>query len=103
MSEKTISEIIPEVADAIFNVLKDEYLKFLQSKQEWLEISRGIYDKWEFPNCIGAMDGKHILIKCPKGDGSTFFSFKGFYSVVSLGLVDSEGCQGRQQWLPRTY
>ena len=31
-----------EVADAIFNVLKDEYSKLLQSKQEWLEISRGI-------------------------------------------------------------
>ena len=46
VSDKTISKFIPEVADAIFNVLKDEYLKFPQSNQEWLEISRGIYDKW---------------------------------------------------------
>ena len=45
VSDKTISKYIPEVADAIFNVLKDEYLKFPQSKQKWLEISRGIYDK----------------------------------------------------------
>ena len=49
------------------------------------------------------MDGKHIPIKCPKGDGSTFFNYKGFHSIVLLGLVDSEykfiftdvGCQGR--------
>ena len=86
MSDIAISKIIPEVADAIFNVLKDEYVKFLQSKQEWLEISRGIYDKWR----IGAMAGKHILIKCPEGDGSTFFNYKGFYSIVPLGLVDSD-------------
>ena len=79
-----------EVADAIFNMLKNEYSKFLQSKQEWLEISRGVYDKWQFPNCIGAMDGKHILIKCPKGDGSTFFNYKGFHSIALLGLVDSD-------------
>ena len=39
---KAISKFIPEVADAIFNVLKDEYLKFPQSKQEWFEISREI-------------------------------------------------------------
>ena len=46
---------------------------------------------------------KHIPIKCPKGDGSTFFNYKGFHSIVLLGLVDSEykfiftdvGCQGR--------
>ena len=91
------------MADAIFKVLKDDYFKFPQSKEEWLEISRGVYDKWQFPNCIGAMDGKHISIKCPKGDGSTFFNYKGFHSIVLLGLVDSEykfiftdiGCQGR--------
>ena len=49
------------------------------------------------------MDGKHIPIKCPKGDGSTFFNYKGFHSIVLLGLVDSHyefifivtGCQGR--------
>ena len=45
VSDKTISKFIPEVEDAIFNVLKDEYLKFPQSKQKWLEISRGIYGK----------------------------------------------------------
>ena len=49
------------------------------------------------------MDGKHIPIKCPKGDGSTFFNYKGFHSIVLLGLVDSDykftfidvGCKGR--------
>ena len=103
MSDKAISKFILEVAGAIFNVLKGEYLKFPQSKQEWLEISRGIYDKWQFPNCIGAIDGKHIPIKCSKGNGSTFFDYEGFHSIVLLGLIDSDykfifigvGCQGR--------
>ena len=48
------------------------------------------------------MDSKHTPIKCPKGDGSTFFSYKGFHSIVLLGLADSDykfifiqvGCQG---------
>ena len=103
VSHKTISRFIPEVADAIFNVLKDEYLKFSQSKQEWLEISGGIYNKLQFPNRIGAMDGKYIPIKCPKRDGSMFSNYKGFHSILLLGLVNSDykfifidaGCQGR--------
>ena len=103
LCDKTISKFIPEVADVLFSVLKDDYLKFPQSKQEWLEISRDIYDKWQSPNCIGAMDGKHILIKCPKGDESTFFNYKRFHSIVLLVLVSSDyklifidvGCQGR--------
>ena len=49
------------------------------------------------------MDGKHILIKCPKGDESTFFNYKKFHSIVLLVLVSSDyklifidvGCQGR--------
>ena len=36
------------------------------------------------------MDGKHIPIKCPKGDGSTFFNYKRSHSIVLLGLVDSD-------------
>ena len=96
VSDKTISKFIPEVPDTIFNILKDEYLKFPQSKQEWLEISRSIYDKRQFPNCIGAMDGRHIPIKCPKGDGSTFFNYKGFHNIlhekINWGLTNINLC-----------
>ena len=35
------------------------------------------------------MDGKYIPIKCLKADGSTFFNYKGFHSIVLLGLVES--------------
>ena len=38
--DKKISKFIPEVVGAIFNVLKDEYLKFPQSNQKGLEILR---------------------------------------------------------------
>ena len=49
------------------------------------------------------MDDKHIPIKRPKGDGSTFLNYKEFHSIVLVGLVDSDykfifvdvGCQGR--------
>ena len=103
MSDKTISLFIPTVTKAIYQVLKKEYLHFPQNEDEWSLLSNKINSQWQFPNCIGALDGKHIPIQLPPDSGSTFYNYKGFYSVVLLALVDSEykfiyvdtGCQGR--------
>ena len=62
ISKSTISLFVPEVCEAIYNSLKEEYLKFPTTKEEWLKISNDIYKHWQFPNSIGCMDGKHIAV-----------------------------------------
>ncbi|KAL3210345.1 hypothetical protein MRX96_008863 [Rhipicephalus microplus] len=58
--------------------------------ETWLHIAEGFSRTWQFPNCIEAVDEKHIQIKCPPNSRSMYFNYKGTYSIVLLAVVDSD-------------
>ena len=58
-------------------------------KDDWIQVARDFEEKWQFPHCIGAVDGKHISILPPPKTGSQYFNYKHFFSIVLLALVDA--------------
>jgi hypothetical protein len=64
------------------------HFQFPSSEEEWREIGRGFHERWNFPNCLGAIDGKHIAIVPPPESGSYFFNYKKYHSQVLLGIAD---------------
>ena len=85
VAKNTLSVIIPEVCSAIIKILGPKYLKIPSTIAEWTKISDQFNEKWQFPKCLGAVDGKHVAIQAPPGAGSKYFNYKLFNSIVLLG------------------
>lgn len=81
-------KIIHETSRAIWRALQPTVLKF-PDQEEWKRIADGFQQQWQFPNCVGAIDGKHMRIKAPINSGSTWHNYKGFFSMVLLAICDS--------------
>ena len=46
-------------------------------------------ENWNMPNVIGAINGKHIRIECPKLSGTQYYSYKG---IALLAICDANYC-----------
>lgn len=60
-----------------------------ESEGEWSTIARGFEEKWQFPHCLGAIDGKHIRITPPPGSGSYFWNYKHFHSTILMACANA--------------
>ena len=43
--------------------MRNIYLKVPSSREEWLTVAEKFESRWQFPNCIGAIDGKHTAMQ----------------------------------------
>ncbi|CAK1599878.1 unnamed protein product [Parnassius mnemosyne] len=84
----TIKAIVLDVTIAIWKNLKDIFMP-KPTKEKWKQIAKTYSDKWQFPNCVGSLDGKHVMLFCPNNAGTSFYNYKGRHSVVLLALVDA--------------
>ncbi|XP_069595381.1 uncharacterized protein [Ranitomeya imitator] len=88
IGRSTISVIVRTTCSQIWLKL-NEVVMPEPKMDDWLKIATGFQNTCDFPNCIGAVDGKHIRVRKPPNSGSQFYNYKQFFSVVLLAVADS--------------
>ena len=91
VGRSTISNIVRETCKVIYDGLAPNYLKAPFLADDWLAISKE-FEVWNMPHVIGAIDEKHVRIKCPKKSGTLYHNYKGFFSLVIMAVCDARYC-----------
>jgi hypothetical protein len=89
VGKTTARNIFHETVRVIWEHLHPEYMPRL-SADKFAEVSQGFKGRWNFPNCLGAIDGKHIKIVPPARSGSLYYNYKRYHSIVLMALVDCD-------------
>lgn len=88
MGVTTVSIIVKEVVKVIWEELQPCHMK-VPEETDFRKIADDYYNIWNFPNCVGSIDGKHIRVICPAHSGTIFYNYKNYFSIVLQGLVDA--------------
>lgn len=88
MGKTTVANIISEISEYIWDTFYEIPMP-IPSKKDFRKIAKDFYEIWNFPSCVGALDGKHIRMRCPNNSGSMYFNYKGYFSIVLQALVDA--------------
>ena len=68
VASPTIEKLVSEVCDAITRAYRDQVMQCPTLPEDWLLVE-------DFAHALGALDGRHIPIRCTQGGGSLLHSF----------------------------
>nr|XP_047144517.1 uncharacterized protein LOC105849992 [Hydra vulgaris]XP_047144518.1 uncharacterized protein LOC105849992 [Hydra vulgaris] len=89
IGKSTANLIVHEFINAVNDILLPKYVKFPLSVENLNKHSRDFEAILGFPQCVGAVDGCHIPISAPKDQATSYYNYKGWYSIVLFAVVDS--------------
>ncbi|XP_064469997.1 uncharacterized protein LOC135384738 [Ornithodoros turicata] len=88
MGHSTTNNMIWSTSTAICKHLSG-LVELPNPKAAWRQKCQDFSMNCQFPDCIGAMDGKQVNIVKPKKSGSVFFNYKKAHGIVLFAVVDA--------------
>ncbi|CAF3550803.1 unnamed protein product [Rotaria socialis] len=89
IGKSTAGEILHEFRATVVDSFFYRLVKFPVTNEEIKRTVDGFLNKFDYPMCLGALDGTHISIKPPQGLELDYYNYKKFHSIIMLATVDS--------------
>jgi len=93
MDHYTVGKTVDQVSDVLWSNLSSKHLA-VPDHDRFLDIAVKFRERWNFPNVIGCINGRHIRIKCRTKAGSLLYNYKQFFfpqyykvSQILSGLI----------------
>ena len=83
-----ISNIVRRVCYVISNVLGPKYIRLPYTSAEVEHLTSQFYGHYGIPQCLGAIDGTHIMIKQPCDSSTDYINRKSTYSLNLQAVFD---------------
>ena len=93
LGETTIRTIIKQVVTAIAGCEQlQDLVQFPSTEDEFSLVAKRFFDRFQFPNCVGAVDDTHISIMKPsaENDPSSYLDYKKDYSIHLQAVCDAD-------------
>ncbi|GFO04838.1 protein antagonist of like heterochromatin protein 1 [Plakobranchus ocellatus] len=91
VGESTARMTVYDVCEAIWKKLGPKELP-PQTRESLSHVAQDFFSLWQYPNCIGAVGNKCIMVKCPSNRSShNSDSYKGKYAIVLQAVSDAKG------------
>uniref|UniRef100_A0A8C5QP12 DDE Tnp4 domain-containing protein n=1 Tax=Leptobrachium leishanense TaxID=445787 RepID=A0A8C5QP12_9ANUR len=108
VGRSTAGEIVRKVCQTIWDTMREECLT-TPTDEAWAQIAATFLERANFPNCLGAVDGKHrkmsadknlsahlvcpikhVRIVKPLQSGSLYHNYKHYFSIGLLAVADAK-------------
>ena len=88
LSRSSVSIIICRVCQAITKFLGPLYIRLPTTENEVQEKADNFFKHFNFPQCLGAVDGTHIYIKQPQNNATDYINRKSRFSLNVQACCD---------------
>jgi hypothetical protein len=85
----TIGKLIRETCEVMSQEFTKEFIPNPKTPAAWKDVANKFSMHWQFHNCLGAFDCKHIAMKSPPQCGFHYIIYKLFHSIDLLDLADA--------------